>query len=442
MTDNNSRIPVNITTQRLRVSDYNFPSQDGSACFVVTTNGLGSLSFNLPISTSGGVIGIGGSGQVGRIARWDGSEAVQTSDLRFDSSGDLFGVANLTVDGSTSLTGLNYPTVAGVSGNFMLTDGAGQISFGAAGGGALSGAGTENVAARWTAATTLANGAGTTMTIDDSGLMDGQATFIISAAQDFSIAGDISSALHSHLMLSTIDSSTLTSGGGPRSVSLTSCQGCGFASGTTQTGGSMICSLSANHSVASNYNSIIASEHGRVDVNNDQMVFLSTVDFSCRGQDKAIIMATSGYKNFPGDVANDGGFACIGCDGASASMRQGGMLACKGFDVSVTFGGVSFVESAFVASTSINGLTGNRTAVIALCRRRAIGSQPIGQRTPKSLKAKRKPTIVFHHDRRHRPLRRERNGVPQSKSGPLQTNWPSGFGAYGTNCDEFRGQHT
>jgi len=358
MTDQNRQIPSNITTQRLRVSDYNFPAQDSSANFILTTNGLGQLAFTFPVSTSG-VMGIEGSGQVGHIARWDGSEAVQTSTLQLSVSGNLIGLGNLVVSGSASLTGLNYPVTAGVSGNFITTNGLGVLSF-TTPAGVLAGTGNNNIAARWVGATTLGNAAPITDTLDDSGTLLNFGTFVMQ--QDFSMTGDLSQGLIQDLKLSTVG----TSGISTSASTLLSTGGC-FAGGTGR-GGSIICSISASIILAlTNYSSIIASEVGTIYINNDQVAFLSAIDFSTRGQDKAMILATSTFHNFPQDNPDDGGFACIGCENIEFNSRQIGVIACQNIDPSATFGsnGVPGIESALIASTSIIGLQGNRTAVIA-----------------------------------------------------------------------------
>ena len=359
MTDRNLQIPSNITTQRLRVSDYNFPAQDSSANFILTTNGLGQLAFTFPVSTSG-VMGIEGSGQVGHIARWDGSEAVQTSTLQLSISGNLIGLGNLVVSGSANLTGLNYPVTAGVSGNFLTTNGLGVLSF-TTPAGVLGGTGNDNIAARWIAATTLANAAPITDTLDDSGTLLNFGNFVMQ--QDFSMTGDISQALIQDIKLSTVG----TSGTTASASTLMSTEGC-FAVGSGGRGGSVICSMSGRIILAlGNYNSIIASEVGTINLNNDQVAFLSAIDFSTRGPDKAMILATSTFHNFPQDNPDDGGFACIGCDNIRFNTRQIGVIACQNIDPSATFGanGVPGIESALISSTGIIGVFGNRTAVIA-----------------------------------------------------------------------------
>lgn len=108
-------------TGNLSVSSINnltFPTSDGTNGQVVTTDGAGTLSFTSASSQSNSF----------------------TGDVDITGNLDVTGTtttANLTCAGTNTLGGLVYPSSDGTNGQAILTDGAGNLSFGtvASGGG-------------------------------------------------------------------------------------------------------------------------------------------------------------------------------------------------------------------------------------------------------------------------------------------------------------------
>jgi hypothetical protein len=156
----------------LTVANYRFPALDpGIVNAAIVTDGVGNLSFG-PVSSSGGVLGAG-SGVDNRIVRWDGSIAIQSSAVTLDDSGNLTGIVNITASGTAILTGLTYPSTDGASGNAIITDGAGNLSFGAVSGSGVvqgAGVGVDNRVTRWDGSVAIQSSA---VTLDDSGNLTG-----------------------------------------------------------------------------------------------------------------------------------------------------------------------------------------------------------------------------------------------------------------------------
>jgi hypothetical protein len=160
-----------VEASSLTVANYRFPAVDGAAGEAIITDGVGNLSFGA-VSGSGGVLG-GGSGVDNRIARWDGSVAIQSSAVTLDDSGNLTGIVNITASGTAILSGLTYPSTDGASGTAIITDGAGNLSFGAVslcGGVQGAGVGVDNRVTRWDGSVAIQSSA---VTLDDSGNLTG-----------------------------------------------------------------------------------------------------------------------------------------------------------------------------------------------------------------------------------------------------------------------------
>jgi len=125
------RTGASPTTQALIGIDYS----DSNKLKIVRGSDI-STSTGLTINSSG-YVGIG----------------TTTPAYKLDVAG------NLRVTGQTNFGGVAYtwPSSAGSSGQVLTTDGTGNLSWTTAAGGGVSGSGTQNYLAKWTAATTLGN---------------------------------------------------------------------------------------------------------------------------------------------------------------------------------------------------------------------------------------------------------------------------------------------
>jgi len=140
-----------------------YPSSDGTSGQALVTDGSGYLSFGnvgsslATISESegntylSGNLVVGGSstlsgltypsadGTSGQALITDGSGNLSFGDVGSslatisESEGNTYLSGNLVVDGSSSLSGLTYPSTDGASGQALLTDGSGNLTFGTVG---------------------------------------------------------------------------------------------------------------------------------------------------------------------------------------------------------------------------------------------------------------------------------------------------------------------
>lgn len=111
-----------ISTNSVTLAGINYPTIDGVTGQGIITDGSGLLSF-------GPVGGVSGVGIPGRVAVWDTSTSVENSNVILDTSSNVSGINDLTADGTATLTGLVYPTLDGVDGQAMFTDGSGFLEF-------------------------------------------------------------------------------------------------------------------------------------------------------------------------------------------------------------------------------------------------------------------------------------------------------------------------
>ena len=101
---------------------YQFPATDGTSNQILTTDGNGQLSFTTltdSVGLSNVVEDI--TPQLGGNLDVNGNSIVSTSD------GDIAITPNGT--GKVILDGLSYPTTDGTTGQFLKTDGSGNLSF-------------------------------------------------------------------------------------------------------------------------------------------------------------------------------------------------------------------------------------------------------------------------------------------------------------------------
>jgi len=210
----NSTELVNTGSATLRGVKYLFPSADGSNNYVLSTDGSGNLAW----SSASGIGAVDGSGTANYLSKWSDSDTLTSSILQDDglvllAGGDLepetdstyelgssalrwdslyvgsinaeghilpsttstydigasgtvwrevyadtVNTGELVATGSTTLRGVKYlwPGADGSSSQALTTDGAGNLSWVSVAAG-LSGSGTANYIAKWTAADTLAN---------------------------------------------------------------------------------------------------------------------------------------------------------------------------------------------------------------------------------------------------------------------------------------------
>jgi len=170
----------NAPTSYVRFEGVAWPKTDGTAGQVLTTDGTGFTSWATAAGT-GDVTGPGGATD-NAVARYDGVTGLllQDSVVLIDDVGVINGVTQLNVDnirldgnsiistdtngdliltpdgtGDLVLDGLNWPQADGALGNVLSTDGAGQLSWSAAGSGDVVGpaSSTDNALARFDLAT-------------------------------------------------------------------------------------------------------------------------------------------------------------------------------------------------------------------------------------------------------------------------------------------------
>ena len=113
---------LNATSSMTANTTYYLPPDTGSADYVLTTDGTGILTWK-PVSGSGGVGAVGGSGTAGRVAKWTDAYTIGDSSisdsytgvaLTIDSSGDITVANNLTITNNLTVSGTGTSTFAGI----------------------------------------------------------------------------------------------------------------------------------------------------------------------------------------------------------------------------------------------------------------------------------------------------------------------------------------
>ena len=90
---------------------YTWPADMGSADYVLTTDGSGTLTWK-SVTGSGGAGAVGGTGTANTLAKWTDSYTIGDSSITDDGSDVTVGV-NLTVSGDLTVNGTGTHTIAG-----------------------------------------------------------------------------------------------------------------------------------------------------------------------------------------------------------------------------------------------------------------------------------------------------------------------------------------
>jgi hypothetical protein len=282
--------------QRLRINDYHLPDVDGNPNEGMTCDGDANVFFGGINVTISGTIGGGGSGTDNRIVRWDGSENFQDSQLALDDSGNLSGVSTIVVTGTANFGELQFPVTDGASGQAVVTDGSGVLSFASL---ATSGSGTALNLARW-------NG---TTNVQDS-LVDATSTSRWNIPGGVTVSGDVDIVTRfestGHTSLACIDVSIsdgatrcnmIGSAGCAIETGAVRCGMISCTSGRIETNNANCCQITSNSCVidASSRNATITSSFNCSLANASQCGIMaasnSRIDTECRNS--AIVCSTS-----------------------------------------------------------------------------------------------------------------------------------------------------
>jgi hypothetical protein len=141
------------STGNVTINNLAYPTTDGASNHILTTDGNGNLSFQ-PI----GNITVAGLTQVADdlTPELGGDLDVDGHSIVSNNNGDITITPNGT--GSVVLDGLNYPQIDGSAGQAIITDGAGNLTFGNVAAPTLDGGNFDTGGSLVTSTTTIDGG--------------------------------------------------------------------------------------------------------------------------------------------------------------------------------------------------------------------------------------------------------------------------------------------